>query len=309
MIPYIIFIRIPVFIDPQKYFYDYQGSEPFLVNIYSLLSYPWLQNILCILLLFIQAILINLIINQNRISRYFTLFAGIIYILIIHLSPSLCTLSPLIIGITFFLIGLQQLFSTYKINKASLFIFNTGFFFAIATLFYKPFIVLLILGYVGLTILRSFRFRERAQYFAGFILPIYLYASVSYFILGKDHSIGTEALEAIGLLQFSSMDLGAIITLSIVGILIFYVFLSYNTYRIKKAIDVQKKIDLVYWVMLISVLATIISDDVSLRELAIPAIAVSILFSMSFSRIKNKVLTELIHLVFIMVICTTHFFL
>ncbi len=309
MIPYIIFIRIPVFLNPERYFYDYQGAEPFLNNIYSLISYPWLQNILCILLLFIQAILINIIINQNRISRNFTLFAGIIYILLIHLSPSLCTLSPLIIGITFFLIGLQQLFSTYKINKASLFIFNTGFFFAIATLFYKPFIVLLILGYVGLTILRSFRFRERAQYIAGYITPIYLYAGISYFLLGEGHSVGLEAIDAIGIIQFSVMDLSAIITISIIGILILYVFLSYNAYRIKKAIDVQKKIDLVYWVMLISVFITLISDDVSLRELAIPAIAIAILFSMSFSRIQNKVLTELIHLVFIMVICTTHFFL
>ena len=297
ILPYILIIRLDTFIHADKYIIEYEGYNVVLSLLYDTINHPFAQSIFSSCLLFFQAIYINRIAIKNRISRELTLFAGIIYIILLSLSPELAKMSPALIANTFILLMVSQLFKTYKNPKATINIFNSGFFASIAFIFNPIYLILFLFGLIGFTTLRSFKNIERLQYTSGFLVPIFLSFSLLYYFEYNIGVILSEFWNEFGLFSFKSLiSIGLLTTLGIYLIIFLINFISYNKYTVKKSIQSQKKVDLLYWLALFSLFTVLFHVNPSLNNLLILAIPISILFSMNLSTMKNKLSTEFIHL-------------
>ncbi len=172
LLPYIILVRLATLFYPQKYQVQ-ETSNEILKGLYSFIDFPVLQSIIAILLIFIHAIIINHTFIKHRLSREITLLPGLIYVVFVTVVTDFTVLHPALLGNTFIIFALMNLFKTYKLPNAAACIFNAGFYISVASLFYTPYVFMVFFGIIILLILRSFKLLEKLQYFLGFLYHIY----------------------------------------------------------------------------------------------------------------------------------------
>lgn len=309
VIPYLLLIRLVTLINPSFAYHDYKGSSILVSYLYEWLSMPIIQVIISIILILIQALMINSIGIKNRLAGEATLFGGIVFIILVSLSPSILSLTHIHFAILFMLLAMQNIFNTYKNSDAVGNIFASGFFISVAAIFHPPFIVFVLWGFISLMIIHSFKMKEKLQYFAGVGVAIYLlYGFVFYFSDGLKLAM-SNFYKQLGTFHFSALSSESIIAISVYGMLFMIVFFSYNKYGLKKRVEVQKKIDIIFWYMIFCVPAIILTQNISLASLVIIAPAISLLLNLNMSQTNNKLMLEMIHLLFLGIIVYTQYFL
>lgn len=307
LLPYTILVRIHSLIYPQAYI-STASDGWFNCSAFSwMVETPRTQAVLAILIIFLQAVSLNYILNKNRLSLRPNLFPGVFYILFVSIAPEYLTLNPILLGNVFVIIVLINLFKAYRVAQCSGPIFNIGFFIAMASAFYFPYLLYLIPCFIGLLMLRSFRMKERFQYFIGALTFMYLlFAMFFYFGLTPDFyldymksNISFPAVVPSGLHIYVPL---ALFSMSIIAVVYRYYFL-----RKKKSIQSQKKIDILYWLMICSPLMIIFWNRIDIFSLLVLAIPLSILIGILIYRIKNQLLSEMIHLAILIGVVSFHF--
>lgn len=147
----------------------------YIVNMIKPVAYifPSIYSIIAFLLIFLQAYLITIFINNNRLMNKANFLPGMAYMLITSLLPEFNMLSsPLIIS-TLFIAIFIIIFSAHneKITRGS--IFNTGLILGVATLLFLPSAIFIIWVYIALGTLRPFKLNEWLLLLFGLITPYY----------------------------------------------------------------------------------------------------------------------------------------
>jgi len=265
--------------------------------VFSLLQeYPLVQSIIAILLVFFQASFINYIVNNNRIARVPNLLPGLVYILFVSIIPAFQILSPILIATTFLLTSIHNCFKCSQKHSTSGKIFNTSFFISIASLFYFPFIIFVIAAFLSLLTIRSFKLKERLQFLLGALIPFLLfgtyfnwYSALYQYLPGYMASNTVLPDIANGFSTYEIVTVGSFLGLAI------FSFFKYNEFRKKKTVASQKKIDILYWFLFLTIPSLFFWKNLGLDHLIILIPTLSIFFGMFLLGLKNKFLAEIIH--------------
>ncbi|MEL6925008.1 MAG: hypothetical protein AAFO94_13245, partial [Bacteroidota bacterium] len=292
---YIVALRIFVYVVPTV---PAAGHKAVL----SIGAEHWLPTsgiggeIICVLLILLQAILLNLMVSQYRIGKEITLFPGLIYALLVGGMPDAAHWAPVMIANTFFIVALFALFSTYKKSASAGAIFNVGLSIALASLFYYSYFWFFIMAIIGLSILRNFRLQELWTLLIGFMVPFYLTAVV-YFWMDDLGGFWFQQFNAnhtlLDFRQIAGIDLT--IKLVLFAILVLICLLSYSRYLMKKNIQVQKNIDILFWALLFAGVSVFIQSEAGPDHLMMLAPSLAILLSLSWLDLKPPY-AELAHL-------------
>lgn len=145
----------------------------------SLFIYKFLAAILIVF----QVIYINALFIRYKSFEENTYIPAVVMLVLFHLSFDLLTLSPSLMGGTFLIMALGQLFSQTVLQKeGSDSVLLVGMFGGIAVLFHFPLIVFLpFLIVAGITI-SGFTFRQFILSLFGYFLPIFLCALYYFWI-------------------------------------------------------------------------------------------------------------------------------
>lgn len=139
-------------------------------------------QIIALLLVAFQCLIFNRLLLINKAYNENTYVPGLIYGLLMSFSFDFLTLTPVLMSITFLLLGLNNIFSHIEYRaKQDESILNIGLFLGVAYLFYLPSIIF---GVATLLIFSFFTGTVGRRYLLmvfGFILPMLLAAS--YFLL------------------------------------------------------------------------------------------------------------------------------
>ncbi len=289
LIFYVLLLRFSVFMAPFKW-------SPSGEGVLSGLLYQWIgsqtlpAHILAILLLVAQGFLINSIVIGNRLSNEVNLFPGVFYVLTCCLLPDFLYLSPVLIGNTFILISIAQLFSTYKISSCADRIFNVGFWIGVASLFYVPFIFCFILMNAGLNILRAYNLKERLIVIIGLVMPfflvgLYYFAMDDYGFFWENHFGKNFSFLSFGG-DVSGWD--GYIKILLFLVLIFYVVMNNRTYLAKRNIQAQKKISILYWVLISGLFGAAFQKNLAFEHLISFAPALGVFLAFTFTNLKRQ---------------------
>ena len=307
LLPYAIFLRIYSFIYPATYSVS-EGDTIVSKWLFSSISSPLFQSILAVLIVYAQALIINILTNNHRLHRLPTALAGMIYILLVSSIKEFQLLSPALIGMTFILLATFNVFKTYKQVKASPSIFNATFNCALATVIYPPYFILIFAFFIGFLMMRNFSFKERVQFLIGFGVLFWILGSILFYFNILNWSF-LDNMRPPGLFNKSTFTQDHIwISLGLTAALILTVLINYYNYMKKKVIDIRKKIDFFYWILLCSFLSLIFYPDLQHQHFLFPAASLAIFLSMSLLILKNKMLAEMLHLISIAAIMYFQFF-
>lgn len=302
LLPYTFLVRIHTMINPVPHT---KGEDSGLLTelLLNAVTDPLTQNIIANVLIFIQALLINHIFAKNHFSKDSTLFAGVLYVLFCSLMADNNLLTPALLGATFIILALMYLLSTYKVPHATASIFNTGFMLAVASQFYIPYFSYILFGVVGMLILRSFKVLEKLQYIIGFFIPYFLVFTYKYW-----NDIPFAELDFLRKIFFRIPSISAdqlIIFYVTFGVLMANILvsgLSYGAMGSKKSIQVQKKVDIIYWALLFSLVSFLVFRTVGVTHLITLSIPLSIITGTLVSESRNTLFNELMHIVLVALI-------
>ncbi len=301
LIFYAVVLHIAAFVVPddwQPASYGYLSSL-----IYNWIGYQGLMpDVLAIALIFAQATTINSIVAIHRLDDTVTLFPGLFFILIASALPDFLHLSPLHLANTFYLIALSEAFKIYKKPSAADNIFNIGFWVSVGSLFYFSYAIFIILGFIILNILRAFTIQERLMVFIGALVP-YLLTSV--YVFWNDQwsdFVQIQFIKNIGFLNFKIAPvIETYLKIGFVAIFLIIAIFSYGLYEFKKNIQIQKKINVLFWCLLFSVFTLLFQAGIQLDHLLILAVPLGFLIAINFTNLSNR-WAEILHLFILVVV-------
>ncbi|MGB4840667.1 MAG: hypothetical protein WBP08_16805 [Saprospiraceae bacterium] len=307
LLPYIFLVRLSSIIYPAAYLgFDVNNTAQSLI--YHIIPGALIQNIVANALIFIHALLINHIFIRHRLSREITLLPGLIYVVLVSVVPDFMFLTPVLMANTFILFAVINLLRTYKTPNPAAYIFNSGVYLGVASLIYTPYSIIVLFGMIIILILRSFKLIEKLQYFTGFIIPYFIlfaykyWAGLVYVELAfiKDIFFRLPDIQKDDLIVFY-------ISVGIISLDLLFVIFNYGVLTSKKSLQIQKKIDVFYWILLYSLISFLIFSTVGVIHLMTLAFPLAILTGILISDSKSHITHELIHFLVLTLIFLTQF--
>jgi hypothetical protein len=260
-------------------------------------THGWLPDLIALILILLQALLLNVLSARFRVSKEVTMFPGVFYILLTSTLPSFLHLSPVVIGNTFLIVGLSSLFNAYKKSSVAGSIFNVGFWFGMASLFYFSNFAFLLLAIFGLATLRNIRINEIFMVIVGMIAPLFLTGTIFYLLDDWSYFYQTTFINGFGFWNFEWVDHWSnYVPPVIFGILVLIVIGSANIYFQKQSIRSQKNIQILYYFIIISLLTVLMQKEVRIEQLLLLAIPLSLMLPLNFLDFRKKEIGSGIHL-------------
>ena len=299
LLPYTVLLRLHSLLYPQSFTADTQDGilNTWIFN--DLLDIPLAQSAVGIVLVYVQALMINVVVNQNRILRTPSALPGLVYVLLMSAVTDFQGLNPLILAVTFVLMASFSALSVYKKTNVPGKIFNSSFLIGFASVIYMPFLVLFIANFIGILSLRNFSLRERLQYLVGLVVVYWIMGSFLYYF----DQYGYLTFDTFGWLGsihlFQTSTVTELIFLIVLGLLVVVSVVNYYNFLKKKGIDVRKKVVYFYWFGFCLILTFLIFQGLDRFHFAIFCVPISAFFGMLLLDMKNASLAELLHLLLV----------
>ena len=165
----------------------YDGTAPlaaaFFGGLDALLARPvWLYRLVALLLLFIQALRLNLVFNRYDVHPERGYLAALTYLLVGSVSTDLDTLSPLLLGHTFVVLALSAVLPTSREDYDNRRLFRAGFLMGLGALCYLPLTLFLVVGLFAVVIFAANSFRSSLLLLCGFFFPYALVATFFFYV-------------------------------------------------------------------------------------------------------------------------------
>lgn len=175
-----LLIKLPLFLYPKEVVAtDNDGKlyHAFVQYINGAGNGALLASVLAFVLLFVQAIMINYLVNEYRMTTRQTFLPAMAYMLITSLLPEWSLLSAALVSNLFIILIFTSLFSLYNLEAANGKIFNLGLLAGLTSFIFFPSLLFLVAIILGLMILRAFRLNEFFLLLMGAATPYYFYAT------------------------------------------------------------------------------------------------------------------------------------
>lgn len=249
----------------------------------TLAQSKWMSIVIPSIVLFITAITANRLVANERMSRKITQLPGLFILLLASLAPTLIGAHSCQLANLFLLFALFPLFRLYRTSERAVFSFNAGFWLGLAVLcnaYYLVFLLLLVLGGGSLSTLRL---RMIFQFITGCFIPIFLTATL-YFWFRNEGFFFERQLPGFGGWSYNQeaiWNLGGVVTFS--GVLGFSVFKQASNVKLLN-IESRKKVNIIYWWLLFSGLAFILTPVIDAASLQYMVVPLGIILSLPFTR-------------------------
>jgi hypothetical protein len=176
-----LLIKLPVFMHPKLITLPSDGK------LYSLLASALkgpggalAASFIAFLLLYLQAMMVNYIVNEYRMTTKQTFLPAMSFMLITSLVPEWSYLSSPLVSATIILWCFSKVFHLYNLDHANGKIYNIGLLTGLASFFFFPSVLFAVCLLIGFMILRPFRLNEFILFLIGITTPYYFYAVYLY---------------------------------------------------------------------------------------------------------------------------------
>jgi len=251
------------------------------------------------LIVFIQALMVNFLVNHYNLLGKPTFLPALMYITVSGLFTPFLVLSPPLLCNFLVIWMLFKLFSFYKTNDAKSPAYDLGMIVAIGSLIYLPFNYMILAVWAALILFRPFNWREWVAGIVGYI-TIFFFLGVYYYlndILPDLYStwdpLATKFPDRLLIHYYNYLVLIPVI---LILVLCFFK-LQQNFFR--SYVHVRKSFQLLFIVFLIAGLSFYIKAAFQLNHFLLCAVPAAVFFSYYFLYAKRKWFYETLFLLLV----------
>lgn len=249
-------------------------------------------------LLMFQAFILNESLIRHKIIIRNTFLPAILYVVLMSYSPLVQTLHPLLFSNLFLILSFNLVMGLYLKPDPYREIFNASFFIALASLFYAPSLIFLLLFWISLVVYRISAIREWIISISGLIAP-YLFVLFYYF---WTDSLGAFFRDHLGIISHVtslevSLDKPLIkeVYMALGGLLIILMLagmVKMGSETSEKVIAVRKRMNVIIYSVLAAFISFIWADHNVLIHNTLMAIPLCMVISYFYTGIRRLALAE-----------------
>lgn len=267
---------------------------------------PIIYSVVSFILIYVQAIAFNHIVNTQRLFPKPTYLVGMAYFLITSLFPEWMILSAPLIVSSFLIWVWSKLCTLHNTQSPKTTLFNIGLAIGVATFFYYPSIVFVLLILVGLAIARPFKLPEWIIALVGLLTPFYFFAA---WLFLSDNWTSYKIPETgviLPLFYTSKWGLTAVIML-ILSTIIGFTFIQNNIRR--QLVQTRKSWQLIYLYLFVACAVPFLNIAPSFNYWILTSVPLAIIISAAFYYPEKKWFPAFIHWAMVaLVIAISYFF-
>ncbi len=159
-------------------------SKPFFDLLNNTRIPQWVIHTFAILMVYFQAVIFNQILQRFRIFERQSFMPGLLYLTFSSFIPEFVILSPVNVAYTFIIPYFNNLMKLPEEGQALEGLLLTGFFVAMASLFYFPASFLVLVLLYAMFVLTTPSLRELLMILIGFVLPYY-FVGIYFFLVDQ----------------------------------------------------------------------------------------------------------------------------
>jgi len=274
--------------------------EPYPMPLYQWISsllenQIFLSKIVTLVLLIFIALWLSMMNTKFILMEKRSYLPAIIYLLIASSYLPLQQINPAVFASVFLVFSIEIMLDSYKKEGLALEFFQAALFISIGTLFYARAAFLMFVVWAGLSLLRTFQWREWTFTILGFFTP-YAFLFAWYYLSGQDLAENWEKFRYNFVHDRASGYLN-LFYLLFYGYLLLVVVLAsrkmISTYQILK-IYIRKFFRLNFWIFAFILAAFLIIYSRAIEMIYFLAIPVSYVLSYYFFNIRSKLIGEII---------------
>lgn len=291
-----------------KYFYLLHGSGPMMQPTADGWLYPylvqWLQqksglsnvgfSVLAFIILFIEALLLNSILNRFRILHANNYFPAFCFLLFSSFFKEWNSFSSPLVANLLLMAVLYQSFQLYSTQQSRSKTFSLGFITGLASLLYMPAIGLLLLIWIALLFSRPFRLAEWILAIAGILCPYYFLLTVL-FLTGRLHLAMHLSYPEFG---YPHLEVSYWLLAGMILLIWWFLYGSLHLQKdyMKMLIHTRKCWQIMLAFVCIGLVLPFLPDDFSFSGWQIAFIPITAFLSIGFLHIRRGWIATVVHL-------------
>lgn len=291
-----IFLNLPENITPILF-------EPAIHNLIGIeigakLS-PSANVFVTLVLTLLQAFLLNAVISRYNFLGKPNFLGALMFITLVSLFVPFLVLSPPLICNFIAIWMLNKLFNIYKQTDIKALMFDLGMIVAIGSLIYFPFMTMMILLWVSLSIFRPFNWREWVSSILGFATIYFLLGVIYYWTDRTDDFIKIFAPLGYAFPSELSLNPHDYFVLVPVAVALLFFIVVLKDHFFKSVVHLRKSFQLLFFMVLLTLGSFYLSNHITINHflLCIPAIAIYLSFY--FTNSKSKWIYESLYIIII----------
>jgi len=287
-----------------------EGPVPLYSLLYALLSsLPHLATIIAFIMVLAESWLVNILFNRHELVLKNSSLASLIFIIMMSSSPVYLTLNPLNVTLLTSLVILNNLMLSYSRADDLDLVFGAGFFTAVGSLFYFPYLLMFFIIPVCFILFRSSRWREYAAASIGFITP-FIFLATYYFITDQLLQQIAVYKKMVASLFFYPIDLHPDDWVIGIFTLVLAIWGLYYLMKgpMEKTVEIRAKTYLVVWLILIAFPSVAYSTTLVVFHLVMLFPTLTMLLTSAFLGIRKKRWAEIIFLIYFLLILLNSYF-
>ena len=246
-----------------------------------------------IILLFIQAMLINSIVNRNKLFAKEHYLTGMCYLLFISFYITKLELSPALLSSTSILWILYKLCSLQNMQNPRIGIFNISIVLGLTTLIYTPTLLFILVIFFALIIARPFKFPEWIMVFVGLLVPYYFISSILFINGIKNNSLLPLVDLAIPVIQFTKWEVSINILIGLL-LLIGFVYIQQNSRKL--LFQSRNNWTIIYIYLFIAILCPFLNNNSSIGDFIFILSPICTIGAAFFFYPKKNLIPSVVHL-------------
>lgn len=260
--------------------------EPFvrllLPNAYTINFAATLNIFLAGVVVFIQALLLNRLVNQFGLLSKPSFLPAVMYIVLAGLFPPFLVLSPPLICNFLVIWMLYKLFNLYKTAAAKSTTYDLGMIVAIGSLIYLPFIYFFLTIWIALVIFRPFNWREWIAGIMGYI-TIFFFLAVFYYLKG-DLPVFYTIWTPLATKFPTHVNINYYNYLVLIPVILIFILCIFKLQQIffRSYVQVRKSFQLLFMIFLIAGVSFYVKAGFSLPHFILCAIPAAVFFAYYF---------------------------
>jgi hypothetical protein len=250
---------------------------------------------LAAVLVFIQALLLNYLINHYNLLGKPSFLPALMYVTASGLFPPFLVLSAPLICNFLVIWMLFKLFDFYKSDDAKSTAYDLGMIVAIGTLIYFPFIYLFLVIWIALVIFKPFKWREWVAGIIGYA-TIFFFLAVYYYLTNRLNQfydiwlpLGAKFPNRININYYNYIVLVPVLLI----LMLCFIKLRQNFF--KSYVQVRKSFQLLFFVFLIGGLCFYVRAEFNLNHFLLCTIPCAVFFAYYFLYASNKWIYETLY--------------
>lgn len=268
-------------------------------------NYPYVAIALSVVILYLQALMLNGVAENHRLVERNQLVTAAIYILMMSSQPQMAQPNIMLIVNFLLIILLYKVLNLHGKTEPLSDLFDTGLLAGLATMLFYPAVVFVPFVFLSLLTFRHYRWREWVVPVIGMMTP-WMFVAGYYFWFNE---LQNKFTEFIAFFSFRIPDPGVVTTEVVVIWLLFLALILIGLrgiFRVanESTLDIRRKSRVIFWMLFFGISATFFSSFDLITQAYLEFIPIVIFLAMYVSRKRKLFMVELLFFIIFAAIVT-----